>query len=94
MHPSKAEHALKGVGQLLLSRIASKAITLAFLIAFVRLLSRDELAILPLYYAASGASILLFSFGIPATLVREVPRLRTEDPEKMRNLLFTGFSFV
>jgi O-antigen/teichoic acid export membrane protein len=94
MHPGKAEKALKGVEQLLLSRIASRVITFAFLIVFVRLLTREELAIIPIFYAASGASVLLFSFGIPATLVREVPRLRTEDTERMQNLLFTGFSFV
>jgi len=94
MNISRSEKAIQGIAHLLFSRVASKAITFGFLIAFVRLLDREELALLPLYYAATGASLLLFSFGVPATLVREIPRLRVEDPEEMQRMLFTGFTFV
>lgn len=94
MTSGKAEKAFKGVGELFLGQVASKVFTFAFLIIFVRLLGRDELAILPLFYAASGASTLLFSFGIPVTLVREIPRLRVAEPEKMHSLLFTAFMLV
>ena len=94
MSTGKAEKALKGVADLFLGQVATKVLTLLFLIAFVRLLSRDELAVIPLYFAIGGASILLFSFGIPATLVREIPRLREENQEKMHSMLFTGFVVV
>lgn len=94
MTSSKAEKAFKGVSELFLGQVASKVFTFAFLIVFVRLLGREELAILPLFYAASGASTLLFSLGIPVTLVREIPRLRVSEPEKMHSLLFTGFVVV
>ena len=94
MSSSKADIALKGVADLFLGQVASRIFTFLFLIAFVRLLSRDELAVLPLYYAASTASTLLFSFGILATLVREIPRLRVAEPEKMHSLLFTSFIVV
>lgn len=94
MTSSKADKAFKGVGELFLGQIASKVFTFGFLIVFVRLLDRDELAILPLFYAASGVATLLFSFGIPVTLVREIPRLRVAEPEKMHSLLFTGFIVV
>lgn len=94
MTSGKAEKAFKGVGELFLGQLASRVFTFAFLVVFVRLLGREELAILPLYYAASGASTLLFSLGIPATLIREIPRLRVSEPEKMHSLLFTGFIVV
>ena len=94
MPESTADKALRGVGQLLFSRVASKIISFAFLIAFVRLLEPVELATLPLYYAASAAAMLFFSFGIPVTLVREIPRLRVIDLEQMKGLLFTGFVIV
>lgn len=94
MTSGKADKAFKGVGELFLGQVASKVFTFAFLIVFVRLLAREELAILPLYYAASGASTLLFSFGIPVTMIREIPRLRVAEPEKMYSLLYTGFMVV
>lgn len=94
LHESNADKALRGVGQLLLGRIASKIISFGFLVAFVRLLEPVELAILPMYYAASAGAIILFSFGIPVTLVREIPRLRVRDLKEMKSLMFTGFTIV
>lgn len=90
----KVSSALGGVLDLILSQIFTKAITFIFLVAFLRILSREELAVIPLYFAMSTASTLLFSFGIPATLIREVPRLRVTDPIKMHSLLLTATIFV
>jgi len=89
-----ADRALRGVGQLLIGRVASKVISFGFLVVFVRLLDPVELAVLPMYYAASAAAIILFSFGIPVTLMREIPRLRVTDLVEMKSLLFTGFMIV
>ena len=94
MTTSKSEKAIRGVSDLFLGRVVTKMLLFFLLIAYVRLLSLEELAILPLYYTASAASTLLFSFGIPATLLREVPRYRVSDLDKMHSLLFTGLSIV
>lgn len=82
------------MGHLLLGRAASKSISFVFLVVFVRLLSPAELAVLPMYQAAAAAGIILFAFGIPVTLMREIPRLRATDPVAMQSLLFTGFTMV
>ena len=78
---------LLDIGKLISGNVATKAIGILVLAFYARVLTKEEMAIIPIYTMLCGLASVIFSFGLKANLMKWLPSLLKED---MRNAPLMG----
>lgn len=78
---------LKNAFQLLSASVAVKFIGIAMIGFCTRYLTKEELALLPIYDMIGALAPIFLSFGITPTLMKYLPGLLERDPESARGLV-------
>lgn len=86
--------AYRDLGKLLLGGAAIKLLGIAATLVFVRVLTKNELAIFPLYFMLRAAADRTLDLGITSYFTRMLPALLHRNREEARSLLFTGVPIV
>lgn len=86
-------NARNDIFKLLSGSLLAKVFGVASTVIFARLLTKDQMAIFPVYLMLAGVPNLILTFGILSTFTRELPSLLREDFERARSLIATG-SFI
>ncbi|HEY3779355.1 MAG TPA: oligosaccharide flippase family protein [Rhizomicrobium sp.] len=89
-----ARAAIRDVGKLISGNLLAKVFGVASLMFFTRILSKQEVAIFPVYLMLIGIASLFFSFGIYQTFLRRLPSLIREDITTARSLVMTGTAII
>jgi len=84
----------KDVMKLLSGSLVAKVFTVASMMVFTRILTKNQMAIFPAYVMLAGLVGLFLTFGIFAAFVREVPSLVRTDRAQARSLVVTGSAIV
>ncbi|MFC3069200.1 oligosaccharide flippase family protein [Phenylobacterium soli] len=85
-----ARAAFQDVSKLLSGSVIAKLFGVASTMLFARLLTKDQMAIFPVFLMLAGIPNLVLTFGIFSTFMRELPRLFREDEARARGLVMTG----
>ncbi len=83
--------ALQAFSALFSADLGMKLVGVALLAFYTRHLTKEELALLPIYDMLSTLSLLVFSFGVFPTLLRRLPAALERNPDHARALATTGF---
>jgi O-antigen/teichoic acid export membrane protein len=86
--------AYRDLGKLLLGGAAIKLLGIAATLIFVRLLTKEQLAIFPIYLMLRGLADGTLDLGITPYFIRVLPSFLREGRDKTRSLLFTGIPIV
>ena len=86
--------AYRDLGKLLLGGAAIKLLGIAATLIFVRVLTKQELAVFPLYFMLRAVADRLLDFGITPYFIRVLPSFLREGRDRTRSLLFTGVPIV
>jgi len=81
---------VKSLMQLASANVAVKFLGVLMIAFFARYLSKEELAVLPVYEMLAALSGIFFSFGIQPTFLRLLPAKYAENVDEARSLIFTG----
>ena len=81
-----ARAAFRDVSSLLSGSVIAKPFGVASTTLFARILSKDEMAIFPVFLMLAGIPNLVLTFGIFSTFMRELPPLFREDEAQARSL--------
>ena len=81
---------IRDIGKLISGNVATKAIGIAVLAFYARVLSKEEMAIFPVYIMLSDLSSLILSFGIMPNLIKLLPSLLKKDIQEAQSLITTG----
>jgi len=76
--------------QLTSANVAVKFLSLLMIALFTRYLTKEELAILPVYEMLAALSGIFFGFGLQPTFIRLLPSKYSENPDEARGLIFSG----
>ncbi len=86
--------AVKDFSKLLSGNLLARAFGFAATMLFARVLTKEQLAIFPVYLMLNGIAVILLDCGITPLFSRLLPSLFREDVETARSLLWTGLAFV
>ena len=86
--------AYRDLGKLLLGGAAIKLLGIAATLIFVRLLTKEQLAIFPIYMMLRGLADGMLDFGITSYFIRMLPSFLREGRDKARSLLRAGIPIV
>ena len=86
--------AYRDLGKLLLGSAVVKLFGIAATLVFVRVLTKTEMAVFPIYFMLRYVSAQLLDFGITPYLIRVLPSTLREGRESARSLLFTAVPIV
>jgi O-antigen/teichoic acid export membrane protein len=86
--------ALRDFAKLLSGNVLARAFGVAGTILFARVLSKDDMAVFPVYLMLNGVAIVVFDWGITPLFVRLLPSEWQENRERARSLLMTGSIIV
>jgi len=81
---------VKSLMQLASANVAVKFLGILMIAFFARYLTKEELAVLPVYEMLAALSGIIFSFGIQPTFLRLLPAKYAENIDEARSLIFTG----
>ena len=81
---------VKSLLQLTTANVAVKFLGVLMIILFTRYLTKEELAILPVYEMLVALSGIIFGFGLPPTFIRLLPAKYSENYDEARGLIFSG----
>src|SRR5210317_1297032 len=87
---NKIPRSMQDVAKLISGDIGAKVIGFAVLIFYTRVLSKEEMAIFPIFLMLSHLASLVFSLGIYPILLIELPSLFRKDFQHARSLFYTG----
>ena len=76
--------------QLASANVAVKFLGILMIAFFARYLSKEELAVLPVYEMLAALSGIFLSFGVQPTFLRLLPAKYAENIDEARSLIFTG----
>lgn len=91
---TKIKKSVVMVSHLVSADFLSKFIGIAVLAFYARYLSKDDLAVLPVYDMVGAMGAVVFSFGIFPTFVRTLPSLLSSDRAKARAIMVTGIAVI
>jgi O-antigen/teichoic acid export membrane protein len=78
------------MSQLLSGNIAVKALGVVAVAFYTRHLTKEHLALLPVYDMIGGLAPVVFGWGILPSLVKNVPSLWQDEPDSARAIILTG----
>ncbi|MEN8007131.1 MAG: oligosaccharide flippase family protein [Candidatus Krumholzibacteriota bacterium] len=81
---------VKSLMQLASANVAVKFLGILMIAFFARYLTKEELAILPVYEMLAALSGIVTNFGIQPTFLRTLPARFSEDIDEARGMVFTG----
>ena len=81
---------VKSLLQLTTANVAVKILGVLMIALFTRYLTKEELAILPVYEMLAVLSGIMFGFGLQPTFLRLLPSLYSENPDEARGMVFSG----
>lgn len=85
---------IKDISKLIFGNVAIKIIGIGMLIFYARTLTKQEMAIFPVYFMLSDLASLVLSFGIFPTFIKRLPSLFIEDITQAKKMIFTGSMIV
>jgi len=91
---SKIPKILQDISKLISGSIVSKIIGLFVLAFYARVLSKEEMAVFPVYMMLSGLASLLFSFGIMPNMIKQLPTMFKSNIDEARRLIFTSGAII
>ena len=78
---------IQDLGKLVSGNVATKAIGIFVLAFYARVLTKEELAIFPIYGMLSGLTPVILSFGVKANLLKWLPSLLKKNMPEARRLV-------
>lgn len=81
---------VKSLLQLTSANVAVKFLGVLMIAFFTRYLTKEELAILPVYEMLAALSIIIFGFGLQPTFIRLLPSRYAEDYDEARGMIYSG----
>lgn len=87
-------HATKDIFKLLSGSLLAKIVGIAATMIFARILTKQQMAVFPIYLMLAGICNLILTFGIFSQFIRELPRLVREDNNTARSLVITAAFFI
>lgn len=86
--------AVASTARMVSADIVVKLVGVAVLAFYARYLTKEQLAVIPLYEMLGGMTTLFFGFGIFPTFVRSLPSVLRRDIQEAKSIVFTGCSIV
>ena len=81
---------VKSLLQLISANVAVRLLSIFMLAFYTRYLTKEELAVFPIYEMLSTMASIIFSFGLHPTLIRQLPSKLEADPDEARGMMYTA----